>query len=288
LNLDSTTLNQRLKNIKLVVCDVDGTLTNDKEKIGDLTREYLAKIKQIGVTFTLSTQKIRSSVIELAKELNIDVPFITANGKLISDCMGNILLASYLKPRQVKKALKLTKYYNAKIAFCNNDEIIYTKENAMVKDLKHRMGTNYKLVDNYIDHIHDVVEIIIVGYDRKVIKYIHKKMKFPLAIFVKSVYFRLSSSSGMYNLDIRRTGIDKQSSLKKLAKHLNFSKNEVAVIGDWYNDMELFKYGGLNIALKNAVPRLRYLADYVVPKTNNEDGVGEFLKMIYEIKTSKV
>jgi hydroxymethylpyrimidine pyrophosphatase-like HAD family hydrolase len=92
----------------------------------------------------------------------------------------------------------------------------------------------------------------------------------------------------MYNLDIRRTGIDKQSSLKKLAKHLNFSKNEVAVIGDWYNDMELFKYGGLNIALKNAVPRLRYLADYVVPKTNNEDGVGEFLKMIYEIKTSKV
>ena len=288
MNLDSTTLNQRLKNIKLVVCDVDGTLTNDKEKIGDLTKEYLAKIKQIGVTFTLSTQKIRSSVIELAKELNIDVPFITANGKLISDSNGNVLLASYLKPGQVKRALKLTKYYNAKIAFCNNDEIIYTKENAMVKDLKHRMGTNYKLVDSYDDNIHNVVEIIIVGYDRKVIRYIHKKIKFPFGIFVKSVYFRLSSSSGMYNLDIRRTGIDKESSLRKLAKHLNFSKNEVAVIGDWYNDMELFKYGGLNIALKNAVPRLRYLADYVVPKTNNEDGVGEFLKMIYEIKTSKV
>jgi hypothetical protein len=88
----------------------------------------------------------------------------------------------------------------------------------------------------------------------------------------------------MYNLDIRKSGIDKRTSLIALTKHLKVKKKQVAVIGDWYNDMDLFNFGGLNIALKNAVPRLRYLADYVIPKTNNEDGVGDFLKFLYEVK----
>ena len=287
MSLNSTVLNQKLKDIKLIVCDVDGTLTNDKDIIGDLTRKYLSKLQESGVLFTLSTQKIKSSVIGLAEELNIQIPFITANGKLISDVKGNILLSSYLRQRNIRKALELAKYYNAKIAFCNNDEIIYTKENSIVVDLPHRVGTNFKLVDSYENNTSDIVEVIIVGYDRKVIRYIHKKMRFPLGLFVKSIYFRLSSSSGMYNLDIRRAGVNKESSLRKLTNHLNISKEEVAVIGDWYNDMELFKFGGLNVALKNAVPRLRYLADYVVPFTNNEDGVGEFLKKLYELKTGK-
>jgi Cof subfamily protein (haloacid dehalogenase superfamily) len=286
--LELTTLRNRLKNIKLIVCDVDGTLTNDKDEIGDLSKEYILKIKELGISFTLSTQKILSSVVGFANELEIDVPFITANGKLICDRKNNILISNYLKPRHIRKAINLTKHYNARIAFCNNHEIVYTKENEMVTNLKHRMGTSYKLVESYDNNITNIVEIIIVGYDRRVIKYIHRKIRFPFGLFIKSAYFRLSSSSGMYNLDIRRAGINKESSLKKLAKHLKIPKSGVAVIGDWYNDMELFNFGGLNIALKNAVPRLRYLADYVVPKTNNEDGVGEFLKMIYDIKTGRV
>ncbi|HEY5534706.1 MAG TPA: Cof-type HAD-IIB family hydrolase [Ignavibacteria bacterium] len=282
--LDSTTLKSRLKEITLIVSDVDGTLTNDRNEISEMTREYVAKLKDKNVIFTFATQKIHSSVINLAKQLDISVPFITANGRLVCDVNNKSILESYIKPKYIRKAIKLTKYYNVKIALCTNHEIIYTEDNSAITKLPHRIGTNFKLVDKYDDFEHSVVEIIIVGYDKRIIKHIHNKIRFPFGLFVKSNYFRLSSSSGMYNLDIRRSGIDKRTSLIALAKYLKVNKNQVAVIGDWYNDMDLFDFGGLNIALKNAVPRLRYLADYVIPKTNNEDGVGDFLKFLYEIK----
>ena len=282
--LDSTTLRNRLKDITLIVSDVDGTLTNDQNKIGETTKEYVTKLKDHDVTLTFATQKIHSSVTNLAKELNISVPFITANGRLISDVNNKPILESYINPKYVIKAIKLTKQYNIKIALCTNHEIIFTEKNASLTKLPHRIGTDFKLVEKYDDYMHSIVEIIIVGYDRRIIKHINKKIRFPFGIFVNSNYFKLSSSSGMYNLDIRKSGIDKRTSLIALTKHLKVKKKQVAVIGDWYNDMDLFNFGGLNIALKNAVPRLRYLADYVIPKTNNEDGVGDFLKFLYEIK----
>ncbi len=286
MGLDSSTLEKRLKEITLVVVDVDGTLTNNRDEIGILTTEYVKKLKEKGVRFTFATQKIHSSVVQLARELKLEVPFITANGRLISDAENKILLESYIRPHDIIKAIKLSKYYSAKIALCNNYEIVYTEENSAITKLPHRIGTNFKLVDRLENHMHNIVEIIIVGYDRKIIKFIHKKMRFPFGWFVKSNYFRLSSSSGMYNLDIRKAGIDKKTSLIILARSLNLTKKEIAVIGDWYNDLDLFNFGGLNIALKNAVPRLRYLADYVIPKTNNEDGVGEFLKLLYDVKVN--
>jgi len=286
LGLDKAELNERLKEITLVVVDVDGTLTNNKDEIGIFTKEYVKKLKEKGVKLTFATQKIFSSVVQFAKELELDVPIITANGRLISDADNKILLENYLNPRNISKAIKLAKFYNAKIALCNNYEIVYTKENSAITKLPHRVGTNFKLVDRFEDHIHNVVEIIIVDYNRKIIKHIHNKMRFPFGWFIKSNYFRLSSTSGIYNLDIRKAGIDKKTSLIILAKSLKLSKNEIAVVGDWYNDLELFNFGGLNIALQNAVPRLRYLADYVIPKTNNEDGVGEFLKLLYEVKAN--
>lgn len=287
MGIDSSTLEKRLREITLVVVDVDGTLTNNRDEIGMLTKEYVKKLSEKGVRFTFATQKIFSSVVHHARELGLEVPFISANGRLISDADNKILLESYIRPHHIIKAIKLAKYYNAKIALCNNNEIVYTEENSAITNLPHRIGTNFKLVDRLENHVNNIVEIIIVGYDRKIIRYIHKRMRFPFGWFVKSNYFRLSSSSGMYNLDIRKAGIDKKTSLIILARSLNLTKKDIAVIGDWYNDLELFSFGGLNVALKNAVARLKYLADYVIPKTNNEDGVGEFLKLLYDVKFKK-
>ena len=55
-------------------------------------------------------------------------------------------------------------------------------------------------------------------------------------------------------------------------------------MGDWYNDLQLFKTDALKIAMANAVIDIQNLADLVTKKTNDEDGTAEFLELVIRAK----
>jgi hydroxymethylpyrimidine pyrophosphatase-like HAD family hydrolase len=58
------------------------------------------------------------------------------------------------------------------------------------------------------------------------------------------------------------------------------------VIGDWYNDVELFEFGAVNVTLQNGIMDLKKRADYISPYTNDEGGVEDFLNLLYNSKIS--
>jgi 5-amino-6-(5-phospho-D-ribitylamino)uracil phosphatase len=272
----------RLKRIKLVVSDVDGTLTTSENEVGELTKDLVKKLHSKGILTTFATQRIHSSIVDFAREMDIKIPMITINGALIQDLNGKAVYKAIINPKYVNKAINFCEEFFVRLALVYNDEIIYTDSNSVLKDFMYRIGTNYRLVDSYKEYVNDVLEIIMMGNEKSVIKYIQKKMNFPYKFFVYAKYYRSSTRLGIYNLEIRKSGTNKRTGITKLAKYLKIKKYEVAVIGDWYNDRELFEYGGFNVALQNAVAELKNKAHYITEKTNNEDGVGEFLKLLYD------
>jgi hydroxymethylpyrimidine pyrophosphatase-like HAD family hydrolase len=48
----------------------------------------------------------------------------------------------------------------------------------------------------------------------------------------------------------------------------------------------LFETKGIKVALKNAIPELKKNADYTLTKSNNEEGVTEFLEALLNAKKS--
>jgi len=272
------------KKIKLIVSDVDGTLTNQKNEVGEETKELVKKLKSKGVLFSFATQRIHSSIVPFAQEMDIEIPLITVNGASIKDLKGNIVSQSLIKPKSVDRALEMAEKFFVRIGFCYGDEIIYTEDNSVLRDFMYRLGTDYRLVDSYNNYKDQVLEIIMLGNEKNVIKYIQRKMNFPAKFFLTAKYYRSNSKQGVYHMEIRKSGTNKKTGLKKLASHLNIKKSEVAVLGDWFNDRDLFDYGGFNVALQNAVAELKHRADYVTKRTNEEDGVAEFLKYVYDSK----
>lgn len=277
--LSESELKKRFKKIKLIVSDIDGTLVDSKNEVSELTKEIVKKLKSKNILFSLASQRSHSSIVPIAESLDIAIPVISINGALIKDLPGDVILNnSVIDKKYVEKAINLAEENYVKIALCYNDRIVYTEENSVLKDFMSRFGTIYDKVKDYNNYTDNVLEIIMSGNDRKIMRKVQKKMTLPFGLLLKVKFFRSQVFQGVYHIEILRKNINKKTGLRILTKHLKIKRNEVMVFGDWYNDRDLFQFGGTNIALDNAVDELKDMADHVSERSNDEDGIGHFLK----------
>lgn len=69
----------------------------------------------------------------------------------------------------------------------------------------------------------------------------------------------------------------KQHGIWEVAKLLNIETHEIIGVGDGYNDFPLLMACGLKVAMGNAVPELKEIADYIAPSVD-EDGVVDVIE----------
>lgn len=288
MSLSFNELKSRFGKIRLIVSDIDGTLVTGQNQLSSLVKRQVEELRKKEIRFSLASQRVHSSIVPIAKELGIKIPFISLNGALIQDAEGkNRLNKSVIDRKYVERALRLAEEKYVKIALCYDDQIVYTEDNSVIRDFMTRLGTTYTLVNSYDEYLDNVLEIIMLGNDKNVIRQIQSKMTPPFGLYLKVKYFRSQAFQNVFNLEIIRKKVNKKVGLKMLAAHLGVRREEVMVFGDWYNDRDLFMFGGTNIALNNAVDELKDMADYVTDQSNDEDGVGKFLEMFNRSLTAK-
>jgi hydroxymethylpyrimidine pyrophosphatase-like HAD family hydrolase len=67
----------------------------------------------------------------------------------------------------------------------------------------------------------------------------------------------------------------------KYAERCGIKQEEIIAIGDDSNDLEMIRYAGLGIAMKNALDFVKPMADLVTEYDNNQSGVGRVLKKVF-------
>lgn len=278
-------LSKILKDIKLVVFDLDGTLLNDHGKIGEETKAVVKELKKIGVKFSFASGRLHSAITRFADELDIRLPVISLDGALIKNAKDStILYESFLRKTHVKKALELSERYLVNTALCHPEAIYFTEQNSIIPQITDKFGALYKEVDSYNNYMNNTLEVFFAGDNRKTIMFLRDKMSFPFTFGVSSSFYRSHSNENIYYLELRRAGSTKGNALKRLLKYLHISESETAVMGDWYNDIPMFQTNTFRVAVSNAVAELKRNADYVTKKSNNEDAAGEFLSLVLKYK----
>lgn len=81
-------------------------------------------------------------------------------------------------------------------------------------------------------------------------------------------------------LELMPAGINKRVGLEHLLEHLGYGVENLMVFGDEENDREMMLFAGLSIAVGNAIPAIKSIADRVTD-TNEENGVANFLKKYF-------
>lgn len=275
---------KRLKNLKLIVFDLDGTLLNNNGEIGTESIRLVKELKKKGVRFTIASGRLHSAIIQHAKTLDLKTPLITLDGSLIKSLDDKIIFESYIPSKYVKRALKFADLFMLKIALCHADAIYYNASSSMIPDLVEKFGAKYVEVESFDDYLSNTLEIVMVGEYKRTIKEVVKKLTFPHAFGLDVSFYKSHRKGDIYFFEARKRGVSKGKGLIRLSKRLKINIKDIAVLGDWYNDLQLFETDALKIAMANAVGEIKNLSDLVTKRTNDEDGTAEFLELVLRAK----
>lgn len=258
---------------KLIVLDLDGTLTNSKKEITSRNRETLIRAQEQGVRLVLASGRPTYGIVPLANELRMNEfgGFILSyNGGEISNWETGEMIYENVLPNDVVPVLyECAKTHQLSILTYDGAEIItenskdpYVLKEAFLNKMAVR-ETNDFLTDITLP----VAKCLIVGDADKLIPLESElciRLQGRINVFRSEPYF----------LELVPQGIDKALSLEVLLKELGIQREEIIAIGDGFNDLSMIKFAGLGIAMANAQEPVKKAADYIT-LSNDEDGVAE-------------
>lgn len=262
--------------IRMICCDLDGTLLNGKQRIseGNLAAVRLAQAE--GIFVTICSGRIPSMLQLFARELGIDGPLIACNGALITHAVtGETIEGTPMDPEDVDRLL----------AFCRKEELDHSVLTLGVS----YFSKNSKRVQRFLSYNASAAESGVEGipiayfeeepeghFTETVYKVLVNRLKLDdlekAADFVENHTGLHHTSSDDGLLDISATGVSKGAGVLALAKHLGIKPSEVCVFGDWYNDISMFEVAGMAVAMGNSCEKLKALAAYQT-KSHENDGV---------------
>ncbi|MDD6777914.1 MAG: Cof-type HAD-IIB family hydrolase [Bacteroidales bacterium] len=261
---------------KMIVLDLDGTLTNDKKEVTPRTHEALMRAQQLGVRVVLASGRPTYGITPLASRLRLKDfgGFILAynGGKVIECATGHTIFNQELSPALVPILHDAARNAGMEILTYQGNGIATTKK--ANKYVLHEAFINKMPVVEYPDFVGQVEfpinKCLIVG-DPKPLHQLELRLAGQLQGQL-SVY----RSAGFF-LECVPPGIEKAHSLNRLISLLGIAREEVIACGDGYNDKGMIEFAGLGVAMANASTEVQDAADYIT-YSNEEDGVAHVIE----------
>lgn len=259
-------------NYKVIVLDLDGTLTNKDKVITPRTKEALMRAQEAGKIVVLASGRPTAGIEPLAKELELSrfgSYILSYNGGMITNCKtGEIVFSSLLPLESNKKIIGLAREHQVDILTYEGEEIITNNQECPYAQIESRINhLPLRQVEDMENYVNFRVPKFLMLEDGDYMVTVEPKVKAAMGRDF-SVY-----RSEAYFLEIMPKGIDKALSLERLLNHLGMTREEMIACGDGYNDLTMIRYAGLGVAMENAVLPVRNAANYITA-SNNEDGVG--------------
>lgn len=277
--------------IKLFAFDIDGTLLDNNSKVTDESREALKKLDDAGIKVVLASGRVFPSIKYNQKLLGITGPIVATNGSLIS-LDGREIYKSYnIEDDLLKKLYEFCLEYKMDFHFYDEDNYYTNRLNLdRIKHLKidNDFGMNYQVdliikndpVSYLLNQGKKAIKFQISGIDEKdmakekIIDLLDKE-------FGEDLYI---TASGDSLLEIGNKNATKWTSIEEICDKLGIYTNEVAAIGDAYNDIPMVKGAGLGFAMGNAKDKLKEVAEVIV--ADNESG-GALEAVNYVLEANK-
>ena len=258
-------LRYKAKKIKIIFFDIDDTLRNSKTGfIPTSIPTVFQQLREKGILTGIATGRGIFGVVPEICELKPDF-FVTLNGAYIEDKKGNVIDSNKISKDKVESYIAWTKEVGI--------------DYGLVGSHTAKLSTRTELISEAIDPIYPDLDVDPDFYEKEDI---YQMWTFEergddlilpdtLASTLRMVRWHEHSS------DVVPISGSKAAGVAKVVEHLGLKPENVMVFGDGLNDLELFDYAGISIAMEVSHEKIKEKADYIT-KTLEEDGIFDALE----------
>ncbi len=272
----NTTLLQGKLPYRVIALDLDGTLTNNEKEITPRTLKALFKAQEEGATIVIASGRPSFGIKSVSDSLEMS----TRGGYILSYNGGKIIDTTTHQSvfkRKLPEDVIPTVYHYAKekgyalLGYKDGKIITETPDDEYVWEERRTNKMEIDGVDNLLEAlVANPCKLLMTGHEEDMAK-AESDLKEMLGS--KMDIFR----SAPFDLELVPKGIDKAETLKMLLEMLHLTPADLIAFGDGYNDLSMVKLAGMGVAMANAVPELKEVADYIT-LSNEEDGVAAALE----------
>jgi Cof subfamily protein (haloacid dehalogenase superfamily) len=270
---------------RMLAIDLDGTLLRKDGTMGDRTRLALQAAVRQGIKVVICTGRRFRTTLPILAELELAVPVIVHGGLLIKDAgTYETLYHNYLATDFALESIKFLKAHGA-------TPIVYVDLFAQGIDIyldNERDGHPFHLkylernrpVCHFVGDVTQVLcpQTIHIGTlaDRPSLERLNLRLEREFGTSARHQVMNNTNEEGAF-LEIMSPGNSKWRALSRLIEMAGYTSEQVICIGDEVNDLEMITHAGLGVAMGNAIPAVKAVAQYVT-HSNEEDGVAHVVE----------
>jgi Cof subfamily protein (haloacid dehalogenase superfamily) len=252
--------------IKLIICDLDGTLIGDEFAFSPRVRQAVARAQAAGIAVTLASGRGYSSMRGFAQELAVDAPLISYQGAQTWAADGTLLEETSLDRRYLPEVIDYCQARAIELAVYHQDQVYQTTR--LYDDAYYDVW--FGLPQHYVEDLRtalpgDPIKYIAIAPD----KASGDRIEREVAALVAGRYQVMRSHD--WFVEGLAAGVSKGAAAERLAARLGIAREEVMALGDSGNDLAMVEWAGLGVAMGNASPAVQAAADVIAP-TQAEDG----------------
>lgn len=269
----------------LYITDLDGTLLDDTGHVSARSAEIISRLSRQGVLISVATARTPATVVELLRDTYTTADLVVMTGAGIWDRPGHRFRSLALIPEeQVRRMMQVfhkrdlhpfcyTLSDNSHLDVYRTPHPLNVSESLFIDQRRGLALKTFHLDTPCPDEAASRVVLFFGMGSRDTIVSVAEELRDITDCYVS--YYKDTYTDDLWLLEIFAHGVSKANGIRHLRDMVKADR--LVVFGDNLNDIPMMREADVAVAVENALPEVKAIADVVIGP-NTADAVALFIE----------
>ena len=243
-----------LRDVRLVVCDMDGTLLNANHEVSSRFYVLFEQLQGLGIHFAAASGRQHDSIRQKLAPIADKIYIIAENGAYASQAGEPFLLTTLPTEPSAQILTKMSSVKQANVVVCTPHEAYVLGKDQSFIGYMQEYYTSHRVVTDLIPLPKEAVKLAI--------HHPVSSEQFVWPLLSEGCEGLKVKVSGQHWVDVSHPEAHKGNALAVLQKRLGITAEQTMAFGDYLNDVELLQGAAYSYAMAEAHPDLAAVARY--------------------------